>query len=812
MRFLNMIVNATTRQQNSTNAHGQISWDAVRWILAQGGAREETCIQDGKSAEPYTIAHEWKPLTYQPFHITPVMAAGLCLFFMLVALLATVFTIWKIWAHSLSAPEFMRGLIPKHQHESSNAATSTAARTPEARARSPRVEHDNGDQSHWTWSHPPQTPHQKGLSQAMMWLWEVVVTISPVPFLVLALLALGIDGEVESAYGERLLQAARLSPTIYPIVFAMVAARFYKNVARWALEQPHGIRLATLEQIFGSQSFASAVERLLFLRAHVAVAFLILFTWTMSPLGGQSASRILHLGGGRMWSNGTVYYADPQEQFSQFYVSQMAKSAESNVYALYTTNLMQSAQRRNSPTDLWSFPKIPQWPLGLAPDQTHEIDSETLRGGEQDYSSLLGIKVQGLDFDDRGASYQFSVNTSYIDLACKPIDTLDLSADIDQYHHSIDMNAFNRTSMASFAVNITSTEPLERWDNSSGAPEHHMIFASSETQPRETTDGSELRLVHFFNCTMWTVYVETEIQCPEPSNCTAWRQRRRNSDKIQSQFSEWIQSHLGGLRNGISLWPRAAGDVDFFTASATENFVVGEEHLYAKQTRRNLSSVDASRFSRRLTTVFNTFWDASKGPLEYTNTIVTARTLHESNSPVRNPFDVHDFYRSTAAKVRPNRVYLADRVWIALLLATTTALQVLAFSGIFFLFLVRGPDILGFASCVTRDNAYIPLPPGGSSLDGPDRARALRHMRIRLADVRPMEEVGYIAVTTAPSPSRECRNMASVGKGRLCEGEQSLGRAERVAGSPKFWAESLEAQSIEICRKRQKLELKRLYQ
>lgn len=45
------------------------------------------------------------------------------------------------------------------------------------------------------------------------------------------------------------------------------------------------------------------------------------------------------------------------------------------------------------------------------------------------------------------------------------------------------------------------------------------------------------------------------------------------------------------------------------------------------------------------------------------------------------------------------------------------------------------PDIFGFVSSLTRDNPHFPVPPGGSTLDGLDRTRALRNMQVRIGEI-----------------------------------------------------------------------------
>jgi hypothetical protein len=62
-------------------------------------------------------------------------------------------------------------------------------------------------------------------------------------------------------------------------------------------------------------------------------------------------------------------------------------------------------------------------------------------------------------------------------------------------------------------------------------------------------------------------------------------------------------------------------------------------------------------------------------------------------------------------------------------------------------FFLVAPEVLGFVSSVTRDNPYVRVPGGGSTLDGLERARLLRDVRVRIGDVGEAGgEAGYIAV------------------------------------------------------------------
>ncbi|KAJ3522152.1 hypothetical protein NM208_g12981 [Fusarium decemcellulare] len=718
----------------------------------------------------------------------PGVVAGISVVAMLLALVLISIAIWrKRVLRALGNMAFMNRLSSPTRYDSLSIYVppkSTGRPGEEAQNTSSTAILD----AQTVWHHSPQLLHPRDTGWYMAWVWDILLTLAPILFIVLAILTLQIEGETPSSYGQKLVELVRLSPTVYPIIFAAVTSRFYKTYARWSLEQPHGARLSTLEQVLGSQSFAGAFERLLFVRTHIAVGVLILLTWTMSPIGGQSASRILYLGEARAFSNGTVFYVHPNYQMSPFYISRLVNSVKNNVFSLYTATLMSSVEQRHSPRDLWGFPRIPQWPRGMAADETHHINDATFSPGDEDYSSLLGVKIQGLDFAEGSVRYDFSIETSYLDLDCSLAGTHDLlstsfkQAELEK-EISINLNPLLKEKKSSFAINITGPRP----------PDFHMLYASLETKKNESliNTASEDRFLErfdpvrlfLFNCSMQTVFLETDIWCPSPANCSAWRQHQKTGDITRNRFSDFTQSYLTGIKNGIQLWPKAAGDVDMSAASATENFIAGDQYLYAKQARRDWTGFDVSKFSRHLTTAFNTFWDATRDPLGHSSTNITRRDLPEKNELVVSTLDVHDFFNSTEAVARRNKVYRADRLWIAVLLTTTMFLQILAILGAALRILIKGPDVLGFASSVTRNNIHIPLPAGGSNLDGPDRARMLGHIRVQLGDVRPEDEVGYIAVRSLPADEQpQGTSEAEPGNLGIQSSEQDLG--ELLAQQP----------------------------
>ncbi|KAH8684987.1 hypothetical protein BGZ61DRAFT_495278 [Ilyonectria robusta] len=549
------------------------------------------------------------------------------------------------------------------------------------------------------WHGGPKRLHSPDITWFLDRIWDLVLTFLPLCFIALAFVAIRLDNQPHSQFGQRVVELTRLSPTIYPILFAAIVSRFYKALARWYLEKPGGIRLAVLEQIFGSQSFVAAFERVFFIRTQAVVGSVILLTWAMSPLGGQSASRLLYNGVTSFESNGTVYYANPAYQMSYYsIVADRRITAESrpSTEVLYSTSLFSSPEQKGSPRDLWGLPKIPQWPRPRTNNRLYNVSQPDLKSGKEFYSSLLGISIKGLAGTNFRTHFDFSVQTSYFDISC------DLAID---------------PSFASFYV------INEDWEENS-----EVYWFQYVKQLR----GGDLYIV---NCSMHEILLETAIRCgpgDPATSCEARRQRRLDSPSARlptAVSAEDAQSMLAD-------WAAISNEKTEYIASPTDLYIMKGSNPYSGEVVKPLTesdlSVFPSVFSSRITTAFNTFWTSTLNPHGHTN--VTFDTIPEHNvlGLMNNQTTDQPFMNTT----------IGTRI---------TSPEILAISGLVLEAFIRGPDILGFASSMTRDNPYVPLPPGGSHLDGTDRSRRLRDVRLELSDVRPDDENGYVALRAVPS-------------------------------------------------------------
>ncbi|KAF6840321.1 hypothetical protein CMUS01_03975 [Colletotrichum musicola] len=600
---------------------------------------------------------------------------------------------------------------------------------------------------------PGFTNSEPAVLKTLSWFWDIVLTVSPLFFIVLAILAARLDGSpvANSKYGDKVVEITRLGPTIYPILFAMVAARFYKNAARYRLERPGGMRMSSLEQVFGSQSFASALERLVVVRAQLLLGALILSTWAMSPLGGQSSSRLLRIEERRVEVETLAVYYDNRAYMYPVWSDPdtYRYSASDIVQALYSGSLLSQKKQQRSFSDLWERPKIPQLPWNWTREENGEawrvVDQDALEAGRDHFTSLIGLSVQSFDFSDISTRYDFKVQSSHFDFKCAMVADTDSEEVFGNltFWQPKSLNHLNR-------VQTNLVEILPRYGNFSYAYESFatLLVYPTEVEPvpyllyasfaAPTGGPGMFQDLHYsaFNCTMAMPNVETEMSCTA-QGCSPVRQRQvmdANED-VLVQFRRWAY-----IENALAAWPNMTKSVPG-KASATENFIANDENVYANQKLRIWTGTDEKTFSSRLTTAFNTAWEAGVNPYNITKgSTFTTSAL----SP-----DEYWANQTSAVVSRDEKAYYLNVSWAVTLTLATVVLQALAVGGLVLRFLIRGPDILGFASSLTRDNRFVPVK-GGSALDGADRAKSLREMRVRIADVQPQESCGYVAFSTIP--------------------------------------------------------------
>ncbi|KAG8169798.1 hypothetical protein KVR01_000543 [Diaporthe batatas] len=313
----------------------------------------------------------------------------------------------------------------------------------------------------------------------------------------------------------------------------------------------------------------------------------------------------------------------------------------------------------------------------------------------------------------------------------------------------------------------------------------HRLNYDSRDVTQHPRGQMPANLTHF-ECILRRIPVEVESHCgPFPATgCGARRLRQREERSDVSLYPGGENEHMDPelfqilpwsmtpptVANMLAFWPTAAGIPDIIEgASATDNFLAGDDALFVSHRIRDWGR-DASnmiQFSRRMTTLLNTIFLVSLNLLNVTTAISSSVTQTDSSSKD----GTEPFYNTTQATASDTRViYRADRRWCATLLLVSSFLQILAIAGLCLRAWITGPDLLGFASSLTRDNPYFPdsVSSCGSALGGADRSRMCKDLRVQIADVLPMEENGYIVFKlVSPPEKRIAWNKKAFGGKRL---------------------------------------------
>jgi hypothetical protein len=504
-----------------------------------------------------------------------------------------------------------------------------------------------------------------------------------------------------------------------------------------------------LEQLLNSQSLAGTVTWLIELRCVHAVGSVLILMWALSPLGGQSALRLLSVEDTAVTTMQQVTYASLNDSNGWLW-SSSAETARPAMIAYYSAALLGAEGNKQETTDIWGNPKIPIFDSLRGNDSNwRQVDiPETTQ-----YASLTGVRLQGLC---RDCDVAMSVETSYSTLDCRNL------------AHKVDFaNIINY-----IGPNVRGWNPKNWTEPFLGyAPQVNQavwtssFIVSSDYIPRSVDDTAWILLVarsaytfpnmsidttiaSIYNCSLETQRVEAETVCKEGS-CAVRRVRPSLLDTRPRRWTLLHEASLGFNQLGQH-FPWASGYPRFKVPTATDRFLFGDIAPFntTEYDFPDWTTVADAALSHRLTMAFNTMHHTDIAPFTI-STGDTFQPLRCTPKPAQDSI-VSDLCRSnnfTMADISRNtKIYRTSKVWVTLLLLTSIFMLLLGAASITLQCLNTVPDILGYVSTITRDNPYVELPANASVVDGPERTRLLRDLRIQLTDVQPGADVGHLAV------------------------------------------------------------------
>ncbi|KAJ4365520.1 hypothetical protein N0V83_008139 [Neocucurbitaria cava] len=621
----------------------------------------------------------------------------------------------------------------------------------------------------------PATPQR--ISSSPIWIvGDLLLLLMPIAFIgkrvvtselvhvltalaALAGLAYKLDDKHISPYGEHINQLILLGPTLFPLAFAALGGRSLKKIALWKAER--GTTLGALEHIIGSQSLVAAVGHAITLHSLNFLTLGLLVLWALSPLGGQSALRLLHETNTTVSEARPMFYANV-DAGSDFPRESYNEDVDNRVNAVLSTSLMTADTLDFTGLDTWGHLKIPRIDALEQDEARNSSDRpwfDVVNQVNQTYASLTGVDVMNLEM---GADASLTIPYEYMHFDCEMHPSTNATSNLGVMKYLNELQKAERLeSGGAFTLNATWTTFLKRgffiFGIADGITAQKLLYGS------QFFSGS----IYLFECSMSSVLVEAYIECTT-ATCEAKRLRRLNTprqERYQNYLPYDVVRSAYTFKYLIANIPGIGGTTSISTPNPIDAYVYGVTPWSLESTglapRLNWTeyigvpqkSVD---MSRRLTKLLNTYWDASRWPMAITRNDPYMNSTSSLNTTSGEPVEELRMNKTDAVVTTQVSIYKADVPWVVSLVICSSILLILGLVSFVLSLSITAPDIFDYVSSFTRDNPYVNAPKGGSGLDGAERARLLRKLPVQLGDVEPTSDVGYIAMKSVES-EKDCQ-------------------------------------------------------
>lgn len=532
-----------------------------------------------------------------------------------------------------------------------------------------------------------------------------------------------------------------------------------RTYALWCAER--GAGLGILELLNGSQNLLAAFERAVLLPGLGFLSIVVMLLWALSPVGGQSALRVLSRKSLSSSDTTIVHYFNStgtRNDAGAWTSPTTFEYYESSINAIFQASI--TSLERVKGRDIWGNIKIPvlqympSYTAGLSSDGWYDFDENDY---DSPYSSLTGIVVSRLKQD---RETNFYIESSYFNLTCtEPVFFNWFSGSKVQEdwggfatwvgklakrgnNSSLLFDTFGHGVWTSYMIDTnyvyTPTTAAE--------PRYNIIYASRASMRDESYE------IAAYNCTVGVFHVENEVTCGNdcyiksvrPSHNATWLDSGYpwpgSSSTNPSTLIQWLDN--------FSIQPQSG------TVSPLDLYVRGFDNPYAPTlantesiSYRNVSGLD---FAKRLQSLINTGWQlgfqgaaTAKKPAENE----TALTLSMNPGKYYVPDGVgYLVSAANATTLEKQEVFARNMIWITVTIIVSLILLLCGLMSMIFKCRTDSPDILGYVSSMTRDNPNFEQIPDGDKLDGLERARALRHLQVQIVDVKSWDADGHVTL------------------------------------------------------------------
>ncbi|XPS94379.1 hypothetical protein M3J09_003695 [Ascochyta lentis] len=678
-----------------------------------------------------------------------------------------------------------------------------------------------------TITHVPSWPVEARALKKHTWLsyvfgfGDMIMLLLPIYFILLGVAVLTLNGKPtkDSSFGKDVEFAMDLGPTMFPIIFAAISGRSMKMIARYLAER--GSKLSTLELLMASQSVWGTIESQMIMQRLTIVGANLLFLWALSPLGGQASLRLMKRHnegspstskirymttgpGGTMWGLSSTYSGD-------------GKFADAS--ALYTAALLAPLSTKAGTSDPWGNVKIPNLEsLNVSTSDVQGwIEVPTVEFPET-YSSLVGLPIVGLPMVGKS---NFTIESTYLTVECGPFS----QAPYPGVGNSTNNGKTNFTKLDELLpfsgqvwLNKSQNNPFEPskgrrasffLDTNLGSPwvpedpDYDMLlgrldgFVGHYNETRLSDEGSKTKRELVFTsmyatsadsseyglniarCTLGQTHVESMIVCTG-DQCATQKIRESTTDRRPSALTSFehgliMQNFAQQFPIAVSFNTGSSPTERFLSNSSAFPFVQQAGHLTQDVAYSNLTLLTPEVFSRRLSLLFNTYYQLTIQPTGYFGSLSKNLSLYGPDTLPVTDVNVYlpsnlsatnnsffDWYPTFDTEVQSSEspfigatteahtvtmqeIFLCNFAWLALLMVSSTVIFITGAVGLVLKRKTLGPEMFGFVTSMTYENPWVNIPKGGTMLDAMERARLLKDMEVHVGDVRGDEDTGHIA-------------------------------------------------------------------
>lgn len=432
------------------------------------------------------------------------------------------------------------------------------------------------------------------------------------------------------------------------------------------------------------------------------------------------------------------------------------------------TGLLTAPQRmEDSPTDLWDNVKIPMledipgWTESAsAIDTWYEVPQQNIF-----YASLVGIPVSGLDPNAEMAT--FKLETSYWRLECPIVQRGSLCDLLEGGSFPTNDFSPNYTTPPEYGSNTVNESQCVRADwygsskmssrlytNSSGwgglrrecasnqtdTPVRHWIY--SGWSEYVTANVSDKQFSAY--CKITTSWIEAEVRC-QGRACTVPHLRCSQLPHPPPGWTFLDDAQCGNYNFFAGWFIGVADAASSATGSLPQGYLVYPSDpslaVHALVTAPHPGDLSPPLFAQRLAQLLNTWWMVSIG-----REVVSSGVEIGGARPVDAFREPLNFLFANGILTRQVDTIKCINTWFITLVTVSAVLIAASVVPLFLRFCTHAPAFSLLVSTMLKDYPYFEAPNTGSTLESSDRARLLKHRRVRFGNVAPGDEIAYLAV------------------------------------------------------------------